>query len=158
MRKYLPLLFFAALVSCTSIDCPMNHLVSATYAFYTEGDVSVSVGDELSVTTTRRDGSDTLLVNKMTNAHSVALPMSYAGEADTLLFTFTDTLGNKLSDRIIVTKTNEMHFESVDCGPSFFHEILKVTSTNNLIDSVKINYKDVNYDSLNEHIYVYLKN
>ena len=56
-----------------------------------------------------------------------------------------------------VTKTNEPHFESVDCGLNYFHTLTGVRFTRHAIDSVVINQKSVNYDVSPKHFYIYFK-
>ena len=61
-------------------------------------------------------------------------------------------------DTVTVKKENYSHFESVDCGPSFFHTITDVKTTHNYIDSIVINNKEVNYDASKAHFYIYFGN
>ncbi len=144
------------LAACSSIECPMNSHVYANYGFYVEGDTAVSIKDKLTVTTTQNDGNDTTLINKVTGTHNINLPMSFLHDTDTLTFTLEGESGMQ-SDVLYVKKTNEMHFESVECGANYFHKILSIESTHNFIDRVVINKDNVNYDASEEHVYIYLK-
>ena len=60
-------------------------------------------------------------------------------------------------DTVTVEKTDEMHFESVDCNPSFFHTISRVTHTKHVIDSIVIQNPKVDYDSQREHFRIYFR-
>ena len=71
--------------------------------------------------------------------------------------TLLDTMGNTYRDTIWVEKSNQPHFESVDCQISYFHTILSVKSTHHIIDSLSINNSQVNYDASKEHFHLYLK-
>lgn len=134
----------------------MNSHVYANYGFYVPGDTAVSIKDTLTVTITRNDGNDTTLVNKLTGAHNVTLPMSFLHDVDTLTFTLSNQMGVQ-SDVLLVKKTNDKHFDSVECGANYFHKILSIESSHNFIDSVVINKDNVNYDFSEEHVHIYLK-
>ncbi len=144
------------LAACTSIDCPMNSHVFANYGFYVNGDTAVTIQDQLTVTITRNDGNDTTLINKQTNAHNVNLPMSFLHDVDTLRLTIASENGEQ-TDVLHVKKTNELHFESVECGANYFHKILSIETTHNFIDSIVVIKDNVNYDATEEHVHIYLK-
>ena len=61
------------------------------------------------------------------------------------------------NDTVTVEKIDEMHFESVDCNPSFFHTISRVTHTKHVIDSIVIQNPKVDYDSQREHFRIYFR-
>lgn len=85
------------------------------------------------------------------------LPISYQNHEDTLIFELKDTFNVLRRDTVWIAKTNQPHFESVDCNISYFHEITSVRWTNEAIDSIGINKKDVNYDASTEHFHIYFK-
>lgn len=145
------------IASCSSIDCPMNSHVCATYGFYSEGEQAVTLNGQLTVSANRMDGNDTTLVNKQSNARYVQLPMSYLNDVDKLNFKLELEDGTVLTDVVSVEKTNDKHFESVECGANYFHTLTSVTSTNNFIDSVRINNKNVNLDATQEHVQIFIK-
>lgn len=60
-------------------------------------------------------------------------------------------------DTLTVSKEDQPHFESVDCGPSFFHTITAVECTDNAVDSVVINNPNVDYDTSKKHFRIYFK-
>ncbi|MCR5077361.1 MAG: hypothetical protein K6A82_04905 [Prevotella sp.] len=138
------------LTSCNEIDCPLNSGVYATYTV--KGD---TLRDTLTVSAIRESRPDTVLLNRLTNAASFQLPMSYSGETDRLRFVFTDTLGNMTADTVTVTKTNMSHFESVDCPPAFFHTLTAVRATGRRISKIEINNPNVDYDGTKENIHIY---
>ncbi len=143
--------------SCSSIDCPVENIVSTVYGFRKAGGVSDTLRDTLTITTTRRDGSDSVLLNKLVNAVSFELPISYNAPEDTLFVCITDTFGTTTLDTAYITKDNYPHFESVDCNVAFFHYITSVRTTSNGIDSIAINKRNVDYDRTTEHMFLYLK-
>ncbi|MGI6242845.1 MAG: DUF6452 family protein [Prevotella sp.] len=137
------------LAACSSVDCPLNNTVYANYKLM--GKVT-TLPDTLTISTPRLDGFDTILINKQVNTDSFYLPMSYGQDVDILYFHT-----NTLLDTVWIEKTNQPHFESVDCGLNYFHTITGVRSTHNAIDSIVINKKEVTYDISQQHFYIYFK-
>ena len=78
--------------------------------------------------------------------------MSYARDRDTLYFRT-----NTILDTVTIDKTNIPHFESVDCGMNYFHEVKGIHYTRNAIDSITIQNRDITYDASKKHFYVYFK-
>ena len=143
------LLVGLALTACSSVDCPLNNSVYANYKLL--GPVS-TLTDTLTISTSRADGNDSVLINHQVNTDSFSLPMSYGHDVDELYLQV-----NSLIDTIWVEKTNKPHFESVDCGVAYFHTLRRVRYTRHALDSIVINHKDVNYDATKKHFYVYFK-
>lgn len=137
------------LAACSSVDCPLNNTVYTNYKLM--GTVT-TLPDTLTITTTRTDGYDSVLINRQVNTDSFSLPMSYGRAADTLYIHV-----NALVDTLRIEKTNTPHFESVDCGVAYFHTITGVQYTRHAIDSIVINHKDVNYDATHQHFHIYFK-
>lgn len=145
------------LAACSSIDCPLNNRVYATFKL--AGTVT-TLTDSLSVATTRTlaDGGDTVLLNKALATDSFTLPLSYAHEADTYFFTLSKTdTALVVVDTVVVVKENQPHFESVDCNPTFFHTLTGVSHTGHAIDSIVINNPKVTYNDTQPHFLLYLK-
>lgn len=157
MRKvvwiFLCVVVLNAVAACSSIDCPLNNTVGLK--FLLQGDVT-TLTDTLTVSIQRSDGSDSVLLNKSVNTDSFILPLSYKYDVDVYYFEVKDTVSTTL-DTVTITKTNEPHFESVDCAASFFHTLNEVSTTHNRIDSVKIHNSKVNYDASQAHLYIYFK-
>jgi len=118
MRKWLFVIGLAFIVSCSSIDCPVNNVVATRYRFYnTDGD-SLILMDTLSVTSVRKDGTDTLILNRNVGKASFQLPISYSHPEDILVFNvYNGTMS--VWDTVWVKKDDIPHFESVDCNASF---------------------------------------
>ncbi|MDD5861517.1 MAG: DUF6452 family protein [Prevotella sp.] len=158
MRRIIPFLFGAAilggLASCESIDCPMNNTVYSKYKF--AGNVT-TLEDTLTITTHRHNGSDTTLCNQLVGVDSLLIPMSYSGSRDSLFFTLHTRDFQTFRDTVTVAKDNEPHFESIDCTPSFFHQIQGVSYTKHAIDSITIHTSYVNYDQTSTHFYLYMR-
>ena len=64
MRKLLAFLGVALIVSCSSVDCPVYNMVATNYRCYNSNGDSLKLTDTLSVYSQRRDGTDTLLLNR----------------------------------------------------------------------------------------------
>ena len=159
--RILPLCFFVSVlltVSCSSIDCPLNSLVYTQYQLMSPDGTVDTLADTLTVSTTRIDGSDSILINKNVRTTELALPISYSQPQDIFFFETIDTLLKTTTlDTVTITKEDHPHFESVDCSPLYFHTITGVSTTHNAIDSIVINSPDVSYDTSTKHLYIYFK-
>ncbi len=134
--------------ACSSIECPVQNTVATVY------ECNDTLKDTLTVKTVKKNRKDTILLNKKINPIGFSLPISYQRDVDTLLF---ETTRLAVTDTVWVEKTDMPHFESVDCGVSYFHELRSVRSTKQGIDSVVIVNSNVNYDLSNAHILIYFK-
>ena len=143
-------------VSCTSIDCPVNNTVATRYRFYNSDGDSLILLDTMTVTSVRKDGTDTTLLNKSVGKASFYLPVSYSHPEDKLIFSFKhDSL--TMVDTVWVKKDDIPHFESVDCNAVFFHHLTGVRYTTNVFDSIVIKNTSVDYDNTTVHFYIYPK-
>ena len=142
----LPLLL--STFACSSIDCPVQNTVAAIY------EVNGTLDDTLTISVKRQDGSDTILLSNGVGLTTFKLPMSYHRTVDTLLFRSA-----KLAavDTVWVTKDNIPHFESVDCGLSYFHNVISVRHTTIGIDSIVILKTLIDYDPMESHFRIYFK-
>lgn len=139
------------LAACASIDCSTTNTVSCRYAL--RGNVD-TLSDTLTIITTRPDSNDCVVLNRLSNATAFTLPMSYGNDSDQLYFVLKDTLGTERTDTVTIFKTNDPHFESIDCQPRFFHTITAVQTTHNAIDSITIANSNVNFDE-KENLLIY---
>lgn len=130
-------------VSCSSIDCPVQNKVEMGCQ------LTDTLRDTLSVTSRRKNGTDTLLLNRGVNLTLMKLPLSYQNPVDTLVL---KTMRMAVTDTVWVEKEDMPHFESVDCGLTYFHKIKSVRSTHLGIDTVTINKSLVDYDPTTAHL------
>ena len=153
------LLALVALAACSSIDCPLNNRVYASFRLDAN---AAKIEDTLTVATPRSAdnlGEDTVLVNRLVDFDSLAVPMSYTRAEDTYIFSIKQKgTGTETADTVWVEKENQPHFESVDCNPAFFHTILGVRFTTNAIDNIKINNNKVTYNDAKAHFLISFKN
>lgn len=145
------------LTACSSIDCPVQNVVRTVYTLQ-KGDMTADTlkGDTLTVFTRRRDGTDTLLLSRITGVSTFALPMGFSNPEDTLYF-YQKLDSTATLDTVWIKKENYPHFESVDCSASFFHTVTDVRHTHYGLDSIVINKSSVDYDAKTEHFHLYLK-
>ena len=155
MRKWLFFIVMAFVVSCSTIDCPVNNIVETRYRFYnTDGD-SLVLMDTLTITSKRKDNTEVLLNRKVGSA-TIPVPISYSHPEDILVFNVYNS-EYSIVDTVWVKKDDIPHFESVDCNASFFHKITGIRHTTNFIDSIVINNPTVDYDKTTIHFYIYPK-
>ncbi len=141
-------------LGCSTIDCPLNNRVYAKYKL--AGEVK-TLNKTLTITADLGDGNDSVIINKAEKTDSFELPMSYRRPIDTFYIEIKS--GSQVSkDTLKVSKTNEPHFESVDCNPVFFHRITDVNCTRHAIDSVIINHPNVTNNVTKSTFLIYFKN
>ena len=160
MRKLLFFFVMMWLAACSSIDCPVQNIVSVQYEIRDKAGNALSITDSLSVVTMRHDGeyvditallnSDDVTLNKLIGKSAFSLPISYSHPEDILFFCFTDSV-KTVVDTVWIEKDDIPHFESVDCSAAFFHELKGVRFTRNAIDSLVLLNKTVNYDQTTVH-------
>lgn len=141
------------ITACSSIDCPLNNRVFTNYQLAGEENPFTGI---LTISTNRSDGSDSILINQDTNINSFSLPISFQETFDTFYFAFG--ADESIIDTVVIEKSNMLHFESVECNPSFFHTIKSVNHTKHMIDSILIKNAEVTYDTTKVHFNIYFKN
>lgn len=160
--RLLPLCLFTVLLftfACSSIDCPVENKVAMVYVAKKANGTNDTIVDTLTILSRRANGTDTTLLDHKTQTTLFQLPVGYTNPEDTLVFCLKD-IATKLTyyDTLYIKKENEPHFESVDCNIAFFHTITATRlSSHNVIDSIAINKRAVNYDLSTEHFHVYFK-
>ena len=135
------------LLGCSSIECPVQNTVACIYQ------LNDTLKDTLTVMTIRKN-RDTITLNRAQTPLTFKLPVSYQCATDTLLF---KTYRLAVVDTVWVSKTDIPHFESVDCGVSYFHQISEVRCTHNGIDSIKISKSFIDYVPDEPHLLIYFK-
>ena len=153
--QLLTCLSLLVMFSCSSIDCPVQNVVSVQYEIRDKAGEALSITDSLSVISERKDGQYVSL-NRFIGKSAFSLPISYAHPEDVLFFCFKDSV-KTLVDTVWIKKDDIPHFESVDCSAAFFHELTNVRHTHNAIDSLVIVNTSVTYDVNTVHFYLYPK-
>ncbi|MGN0220829.1 MAG: DUF6452 family protein [Prevotella sp.] len=144
------------LPSCSSIDCPVQNTVTCSYLVCNAEGVAAELQDTLNVFTPRRDGTDTLLLNRSVKTKSFSIPMSFSLAEDTIVLQLKGA-DYAVEDTVFVEKTNEPRFESVDCQAVFFHTITRARAKGTLLEDVIINKASVDYDASTPHLHLLFK-
>ena len=144
-----------SVVSCTTIDCPVNNLVRTRYQFTNSAGDSLKLMDTMTVVSANKDG-DTIVLNKGVSISKFHLPISYSHPEDELVFYF-DGDNLHLADTLWIKKDDIPHFESVDCNATFFHKLTAIRHTHNCLDSVIIVNPSVTNDDQVVHVLIYPK-
>ena len=155
-RNILAIVLLSMLAACSTMDCPLNSMVRLTFGVYNAAQKPDTLIDTTTISTPRRAGIDSVLINRLFNDTAFKLQVSYTNERDTFYFDFKSNKNVERRDTVVIFKTNRMHFESVECAATFFHTINDVSTTTHAIDSIVIYNKEVDYDSSKEHFRIYL--
>ena len=152
MRKLLFFFVVVWLAACSSIDCPVQNIVSVQYTVCDHNGKEYQLENYLTIYSERKDGSDTTLLNLVTGISDFSLPISYSHPEDILVFVFAESNFTVMgSDTVWIKKQDIPHFESVDCNAAFFHEITDVRHTRHFIDSLVLLNRSVTYDQSTVH-------
>ncbi len=160
------LVIITGFCACDSSDCPLNNTVSQVCNIYRKDNgAALTLNDTLTVVL-----RDSVILNRQTGATTINLPMSYNGESDTLVFRYAptqerlDTLVAPLfvCDTLIISKSNQPHFVSLDCPTLVFHTINSVSWSHRApdetfryaIDSVSIKNPKVT-NNLQENLQIF---
>jgi hypothetical protein len=148
--------------SCSTIECPVQNKVALNFAVRTYdssgAEVTDTLNDTLYVWSERKNGTDTLILNRAVGVTSFSLPLSYSHPEDVLVFATIAYDGSDFTlDTVWIQKEDIPHFESVDCSAHFFHNLTSVRSTHFGIDTVFINNPSVTYDPSADNIHIHFK-
>ncbi len=135
--------------ACSSIECPVQNRVASCYEIN-----GGAFSDTLTISTKRQNGTDTVLLSYGVGLATFQLPLSYNQPVDVLLFRREHL---NCTDTVWVEKDDIPHFESVDCGVTYFHTLKSVRHTKMGIDSIVILKTSVDYDLTASHLRVYFK-
>lgn len=151
MRKCVALALLSLFVAaCQNISCPLDNVVMLSVGTYADGE-SVRVGDTLTVTMA---GTDSVLLNRLCNFNSFQVPLRQQASG-----TLTDTLflhwslsvpaGEEAEERVdtlFVEHACRIHFESIDCPSTVFHDVKTAGCSHQMLDSVSISNPLVDYE------------
>ena len=95
---------------------------------------------------------DTLLVNNLSSANTMKVPMSYYHDTDTLIFSYA-SVGSR--DTIYIWHNSYPYVDLPECGTHRFHKLQDIKCSNTAaIDHVEISNPSVNYEG-NENVKIY---
>lgn len=104
-------------------------------------------GYDLSLLVNRVQG---ILLNRKTGADKVDLPLSFTAVRDTFFFHYSA----RLADTVWIEHQNLPYSSSMDCGTVMHYKIVGISSTNHLIDSVRVVAPEVT-NTLRENVKIY---
>ena len=135
-------------------DCALDNIAYNRIKFYEVNEngteTEYTFPDALTVSM-MVNGRDSIVVNHITNAKELTLPMSYTSNCDTVILRFLD----RYNDTLYIHHSNIPIYQSMECGVIMHHTITGSTHTANFIDSMAINTANVNFDH-NENIRLYI--
>ncbi len=141
------------LIACDNgYDCYLENTAYNRIGFYSSTD-SVTGKYALPETLTVSimiNGTDSILVNHITDADGLQLPMSYTNSCDTVIFSYNDAI----TDTLYVAHENILYYQSMECGTVMYHKLDSITHTDRFIDSVSIVQQYVKFDP-NENVKIY---
>lgn len=130
----------AVIAACSEeADCSMNAramMQCNLFRINEESDTEEAV--ELERLTVTAWGTDSIIVNNMSNVKSVALPLRYATDSTVLVFRYQ----MEPSDTLIVRHVNTPYFLSMDCGYQMKQAITDISYTRHQLDSISITNKE----------------
>ena len=154
LARIFPVLCLLLFAGCDSgYDCALENVAYNRVKFYTIGsdgtEKEYALPEALTVSM-MINGRDSIVVNHITNAKEIKLPMSYTAACDTVIMNFF----GRYSDTLYIGHSNIPIYQSMECGVIMHHRLTATTSTNVIIDSLAVNETSVNFDN-NENIKLY---
>ncbi|MBE6287607.1 MAG: calcium-binding protein P [Mediterranea massiliensis] len=120
-------------------DCSMNARAMMQCNLYQiNEETEVEEGIELERLTVTAWGTDSVIVNNMSNVSNVALPLRYAADSTVLVFHYQ----MEPKDTLIVRHANTPYFLSMDCGYQMKQTITDISYTRHQLDSISITHKE----------------
>lgn len=154
LRIVIAILFvITGIIACDKgYDCSLNNTAYNKLGFYTKSEGTESTYNHpgpLNISLMIY-GKDSLMINHLTDASEISLPMSYTQDYDTIILHYEDNF----NDSLFVRHTNSAYYQSMECGTLIQHKIEEIHSTNVWIDSIAITNQNVNFNG-NENIKIY---
>ena len=134
-------------------ECSLNNIAYNRICFYTadgSGNSEQYALPEILTVKMMINGRDSIVVNHIQGAKEVSLPVSYAKECDTVIFSYE----GRTTDTLYVQHTNIPIYQSMECGVIMHHKLTGTAHTRNLIDSMAIKSAEINFNP-NENIKLY---
>ena len=94
---------------------------------------------------------DTILLNRISGASTMSVPMKYFSDNDTIILSYA-SISNK--DTLYVSHDSYSYVELPECGTQRFHTLTGLRSTYNGISGIEIVNPKVNYDG-KENVKIY---
>lgn len=94
---------------------------------------------------------DTILLNRISGASTMSVPMKYFSDNDTIILSYA-SISNK--DTLYVSHDSYSYVELPECGTQRFHTLIGLRSTYSGISGIEIVNPKVNYDG-KENVKIY---
>lgn len=145
---------FTLLTGCDEgYDCSLENIAYDKIGFYSVSDDDIEskyhFPDPLTVSL-MVNGTDSIVVNHISDTNNLKLPMSYTSECDTIIFHYPENH----TDTLFIGHENIPFYISMECGTVMYHKLTGIKHTYNFIDSVVIANDYIKFD-YNENIKVY---
>ncbi len=137
---------------CSANNCPLESSVFCNYGFYDSEGNAVSYSDAITVSIRiPSSGKDSIIINQLSGASSLKIPMSYFHTTDTLIMSYASLVRN---DTVIVSHESYAHVDLPECGTKYFHRLKDIRSSSTGIDKIEIVNPVVDYEG-RENIKIY---
>ena len=134
-------------------DCALDNIAYNRIGFYSINEYGVETEytfpDYMTVSI-MVNGRDSIVVNHITNAKELTLPMSYTHVCDTVILNFFD----RYNDTLYINHENIPIYQSMECGVIMHHKLTGTAHSRNQIDSMAIKSAEINFNP-NENIKLY---
>lgn len=143
-----------AFAACSESNCILGNTIEARVEFRSSvSGKQIASSGMTTLWLCRQNAADTVVINKRTNMSKFSLPLDNTSEQDIFILQY-DTAYNSPSDTFTIGHTNIPKFVSIECGTEMYHTITYTSSTDNVMDSLVVVRKDVNYYE-EANIYIY---
>lgn len=126
--------------------------------YYSNSDTSIALKDSFLINANVYFGQGNLYFNNLKNTSKFSATLSTTNDSSLFIFqSDSSDFAAETIDTIHAYHSNELNFISVACGYQFYHQINKISYTKHIIDTVYINYTNVNNDVNKEHLKIVLR-
>ena len=120
--------------ACSDDDCSMTARPMLTCNIKQVVGDSTVTADTLASVTVLALGTDSVIVNAMSNAVSLSLPLRYLNNETSFILKYSE----ELTDTVTVSHTNTPYFLTMDCGYQMKQKVEQVRYTRHALDSISI--------------------
>ncbi|MDA3929137.1 MAG: DUF6452 family protein [Prolixibacteraceae bacterium] len=139
------------LIACDELPCDDKDGVQLNAGFYTYDGVNYADTSINSPTIHLINSDSTSYIDSYTSEiHLFSFPLSFIADSSTIVLEFQESV----FDTVTIYYNTNIHLENHQCGFAYYFDIREIQSTNNLLDSVWISKKLVEYGD-NENIKIY---
>lgn len=87
----------------------------------------VRLNDTLDSLTIRAMGTDSIILNKETNVHTLMLPLRYTSDSTVFIFEYDPVRQPRYVDTLYIVQENTPYFQSMECGYMMKQNIISAT-------------------------------